>query len=287
MIAEANRAYFLALAHTRGASRNYRKLAFLVVFLLGLNTFVGLNALIFWEGARSYLWLFNAHLVILGLSACFLVLSPFKRLLHRFQPFFSWIMASLALVLVYSICMLTLMLTSLDGVGGQGLDPMVFGLVGSAGVVLLVSATVVHVLLLRQRLRIGHSEKRTVANYLAVSGANRSKTFWIILGLVAVVPNVLTQGQYLVNVFGAVGLIFVASVTPSLPVEFAYLAYLKSRDRGYWERLPRLTGKQRQLLKKERLRVAKKAVMWALIVVAGIALLWVLNAVLPPGWPGR
>ena len=51
-IARANRDYFLALASTRAELSNLRLLAVLVIVLLGLDTFIGVNALILFEGAR-------------------------------------------------------------------------------------------------------------------------------------------------------------------------------------------------------------------------------------------
>lgn len=287
VVADANRTYFLALADTRGSLGRLGLLAFVIIVLLGMDTFIGLNALIFWEGARWYLWLFNTHLVVLGLCALFVGVSPFKKLTHRFQTFFSSVMAGLAALLVYSICMMAVALTSFNSVRGEGLVPTVFGVVEVLSVVLLGGATVVHVLLLRRRLRVGHSEKRTMWNHQAVSGSNRSRMYWIIFGVVTVVPTVVTQGRYLMNTFGVLALALFVLVTTSLPVEFTYLAYLKSKDRAYWERLPRLTVFGRERLKAERARAARKLVMWVLIVVVGIALMWVLNAVLPPGWPGR
>lgn len=280
-VAESNRTYFLALAATRGALSNLRLLAILTAVFFGLDTFVGLNALIYYEGARSYLPLFNAHVVFLGLSVFLVMLSSFKRLIHRYQAFFSYVMAGLAALMVYGICMMTLTLTSFDGARGQGLNSALFGMVGAATAVLVAGSAVVHVWLLRRRLRAGHSEKRTMANFEAISKASRSKTLWIAFAFVMIVPNVVTQGQYFLNTFGAISLVFLAVVLPSLPVELTYLAYLKSHDRGYWERLPRLSAKRRQALKVERLRLAKRAVMWVLIAIALVALIWVLNILLP------
>jgi hypothetical protein len=120
-----------------------------------------------------------------------------------------------------------------------------------------------------------------MGNYLAVSRSNKTTIFGITFGVVATLANVATQGRYFVSTVGVVSMIAFVLLTTSLPVEFAYLAYLKSKDRGYWEELPRLTAKDRQRLKKERLRLAKKAVRGVLIAIAVIALIWVLDRVLP------
>lgn len=51
--------------------------------------------------------------------------------------------------------------------------------------------------------------------------------------MVALVPNIVTQGQYLTNTVGMLALLTFVVVMPSLPVELTYLAYLKSKDREY------------------------------------------------------
>jgi hypothetical protein len=61
-----------------------------------------------------------------------------------------------------------------------------------------------------------------------------------------IVPNVVTQGRYVGNTFGAAALVFLAAVMPSLAVELAYLTHLKRTDKVFWERLPDAQRKQRQ-----------------------------------------
>lgn len=176
-VVEANRVYFRVLGDTRASLSRLGSVAFLTVVLLGMDTFVGLNALVFWEGAVEYLGLFVAHVVILGLCALFVPLSLAKVLLYRFQAFFSGAMAVLATVLAYSVCLMGVVLSSFDGVQGEGISPTLFGVVGVVAIAAVTGATALHVSLLRQRLRVGHSERRTMANFEAVSGAPRSKTF--------------------------------------------------------------------------------------------------------------
>jgi hypothetical protein len=73
------------------------------------------------------------------------------------------------------------------------------------------------------------------------------------------------------------GFLLFASVTTSLPVEFAYLTYLKSRDKKYWERRP-----PKQTIEKAAVvRGLKKFGKWALIVIGAIVVIGILNDVLP------
>jgi hypothetical protein len=274
-VAEANRVYFLVLANTRGSLSMFPALAGPILFVLVVVNVSPLNAPSTYKGYEVLSFLAGVNVVIIWICAFFLILSMFKKLTYRFQVFSSTVMAGMAVGLVYTICLMTLTIATLHRSRGEQFYATLFNVVGLVAVALVAGATVVHVLLLRRRLRVGHSEKRTIGNYLAVSGSNRSKMFWIIVGAVAVVPNVLTQGQYLTNSFGVLALIFFAFVMPSLQVEFAYLAYLKSKDRVYWEKLPRRSSK------KERLGLVRKVVMWVLGIIAAIALIWVLNIVLP------
>jgi hypothetical protein len=274
-VAEANRVYFQVLANTRASLGSLAVVAGLVIALLGVVSVGPLNALSVFSGYELFSILSMVHLVLVAICAGVMVLSMSKKLLYRFQVFFSTVMAGMAAGLVYSACVLTVPIASFVGARGKHFSVMLFHIVGLFALALMAGATVVHVLMLRHRLRVGHSEERTLGNIVAVSGSNRSTMYWIILAVVAVVPNVLTQGQYLLNSFGIVALIFLACVTPSLPVEFGYLAYLKSKDRVYWEERPRRRSK------KERRRLVKKVSLWVFGIVGGLALFWALAKYLP------
>ena len=265
-ISDANRVYFQALAHSRASLGNLRAIPVLVIFLLGVVTF-GLNVLSADQGRH--------------------VLRPRREpgsdrserrradyvhlwgLLYRFQVVFSAVLAFMGLVMVYTLCSITLPLVAFLNVSDKDVSAMLFSVGGLVGLIVLVGSIGVHALMLRHRLRVGHSEKRTIGNLVAVSKSNRSKIFWITFGLVTVVPTVLTPGQYLMNYFAAIGLVFFACVTPSLPVEFAYLAYLKSKDRVDWEARP--PG----LPKEERRRLTRKIVLWVVGIVVALSAFWV------------
>ncbi|WP_233265346.1 hypothetical protein [Leifsonia sp. AG29] len=267
-VRDANRIYFQALANSRASLGNLSVLPVLIMFLVGIVTF-GLSLLSADEGREVLSFVRDVNVVIIAISALFMALSVFRKLLYKFQVFFSVALAGMALGLVYGVCLLTVPLVAFVNVPDKRVSTVLFAVTGSVGLGVVAAAVVVHALMLRHRLRVGHSEERTIGNFVAVSRSNRSKIVWITFGLVAVVPNVLTSGQYLANSLGALGLIFFACVTPSLPVEFAYLAYLKSKDRAYWEaRPPRLP-------KDERRRLARKTAMWVFGIAVALALFWV------------
>jgi len=267
-IADSNRAYFRALANTRASQGSLPVLSILIIVLLGACNF-WLNVPSDVSGHEVLWFVRDFNVVLIGVSAVFFVSSLSRRLLYRFQVFFSFALAGMALGLVYSICLLPLPLVAFLNVSDKDVSAMLFSVGGLVGLIVLVGSIGVHALMLRHRLRVGHSEKRTIGNLVAVSKSNRSKIFWITFGVVTVVPNVLTSGQYLMNYFAAIGLVFFACVTPSLPVEFAYLAYLKSKDRVYWEARP--PG----LPKEERRRLTRKIVLWVVGIVVALAAFWV------------
>jgi len=270
-IAEANRAYFQALANTRGSIAMLPALAGPTIVVLFAANVGPLNAPSAFEGYGVLSSLSAINVVLIWTSAICLLLSVLlKGVSYRAQVLSSMVMAGMAVILVYCLCLLALAIATLSQARGEQFYATLFSTVGIITVVIVAGSTSVHVLLLRRRLRIGHSEKRTMGNFLAVSRSNRSTMFWIAFGLVAVVSNVVTSGQYLVNTAGALGLLLFACVIPSLPVEFAYLAYLKSKDRDYWERPPRPVAKE------VRLRLARKIILWVVGVAGALALFWVL-----------
>lgn len=215
----------------------------LIAILLGVVNIGPLRPFTGLKGNEVLSFVCDTNVVVIWVCAGFLILSMFKKLIYRFQVLFSAVMAAMAVGLVYSVCLLALPMATLIQTRAEAFSATLFTVTGLSTVVLVAGATAVHVFLLRRRLRLGHSQSRTLGNIVAVSGSNTSKTFWITLGVVMLVPNVLTLGEYLPNTIGVALLVFFACVTTSLPVEFAYLAYLKSKDRVYWE--PHWSSKSR------------------------------------------
>jgi hypothetical protein len=116
-----------------------------------------------------------------------------------------------------------------------------------------------------------------MGNYLAASSVYSSKSLWIIFAVAVIGPNVLTGGRYVLVTVGLLLFLLFASVLTSLPVEFGYLTYLKSRDKKYWEeRPPKIVMKRAQ-----KIAVLKKIGKWVLITLAVVAAL----VLLPLVWP--
>lgn len=238
LVAEANRAYFVAFANSRASLGRLPALALLVGFLLLVCNIGPLNAPKEYRGYEALSNLSGANVILIWLCVIVLGLSMFKSLTHRFQIISSAFMTGMAVMLVYALCLLTLPIATLLQARGEPIYAILFDVGGLLTVVLVVCATIVHVVLLRRRLAVGHSERRTIGNFRAVSSSSRWKVFWVACGVALIVPNAVTQGQYVGNTLGAAALIVLAAVMPGLAVECAYLTHLKATDRVYWERLP-------------------------------------------------
>jgi hypothetical protein len=270
----ANQTYFITLADSRASLVNLPMLAFVTAVILSLFTFSIVASMAFHAGSGAFLFLYYAHLAVLGFCGLGVVLSFFRSLTFRFQVFFSICLAVFATFMVYTLALGTLAMTASATRGGRTMfDLAVFPVVCVVGLLYVCGASVAHVLLLRKRLREGHSEARTIGNLTAASSVYNSKSLWIIFGVVTIVPNVITQGQYVSNTLGVMLFLLFATVTPSLPVEFTYLAYLKSRDRRYWEHRP-----GRRVRSKGEVRaIVKKVALWVGIVFAFCVVLLVLT----------
>ena len=228
--------YFEALARSRGSLSRLPALALVVGFLLLVCNVGPLNAPDHYQGYETLSYLSGTNVALIWICVIVFVLAMFKRLTHRYQVISSAAMTGMAFMLVYALCSLTIPVATLIQARGERIYAILFNAVGFLAVVLVLVATAVHVLFFRRRLVDGHSEKRMLGNLIAASRSNRSKSLCIAFGVALVVPNVLTQGQFVVNVLGAAALLFLAVLTPGLPVEFAYLTCLKARDKRYWER---------------------------------------------------
>jgi hypothetical protein len=280
---EANYNYFVSLAESRASLTNLPMMALVTAFLLGI-TVPFLGSMVFYDGYQAGAPLFYAQIAILGFSLLMFVLSAFRWWVFRHQVLASSLTVFFAVVgWVYGTGLLAVSFAVVD-IGAFGVAEISSSRLSVAAIVAplyVCGATVVHVLLLRKRLREGHSEKRTMGNYLAASSVYSSKSLWIIFGVAVIGPNVLTGGRYVLVTFGALMFLFFASVATSLPVEFGYLRYLKSRDKKYWEQRPPKVVVSRAQKRAQKTATLKKVGKWTLIALAVIVVIAVLNEVLP------
>lgn len=272
---EANFNYFVSLANSRASLTNLPMMSMLTAILMGLIVpFVGSMA--FYDGYQAAAPLFYVQIAVIGFSLLMFVLSVFQSWVFRHQILASSLTAFFAVAgWVYALSFAAICMATID-VGLFGVAEFSstrLPIAAIVGPMYVCGATLVHVLLLRKRLREGHTEKRTMGNYLAASSVYSSKSVWIIFGVAVVGPNVLTGGRYVLVTGGTLMFLLFASVLPSLPVEFGYLTYLKSRDKKYWEERPPKIVVPRAQKRAKQAATLKKVGNWTLIIVAVIAAL--------------
>ena len=276
---EANRTYFISLANSRASLRYLPLMSLLTFVLVGFASFI-LVSTIFFEGDQRLLPLLVVHIGIMAF-AVLVLLASLGQIRFRFQVIASSLMTLFAVVWVYALCFGAISIaasvqTPLNTTYNFSLLPILMLLGG----LYVFVAFGVHVLLLRRRLRDGHSAQRTLGNLISGSSVYRAKSFWIILGVTVIGSNLITRGQHVTLTFGVLLFFLFASVLTSIPVEFGYLSFLKSRDKSYWERAPHKIRTTRA----DRSIGLKRAAKWALIALAVILGIAVLNELLPKIW---
>ena len=125
---------------------------------------------------------------------------------------------------------------------------------------------------LKKQLRKGFSEKRTTANYIAFSGVYSKPSLWIILGVTLLGGGLASLSGYYLQTFGIVSNIVFISAFSRLIVEVGYLLYLRSKDKTYWEEVPKETKSQSFLktidLKKAKHRLTTEVVLFLTLAVS-------------------
>jgi hypothetical protein len=229
-VGERNVEYFQALANSRAAPTQTVLLSLAGGLIGGLDS-VGL----YYSDGYGKVSLTYVCIVLTALCAGILLVSLPGKLLYRFQVFYAFLLALFVIILTFVIDVLCWMIAVISPVDQGVLPPSVYtGVTGLVAAVTVVGSLVANGVLLRHRLRVGFSQERTNGNFMATSKIHVSKSFWIIFAIVLIVPNSLTQGEYLINIFGWCGVLLFSVVFPSPIVEFSYLAYLKTKDKKYW-----------------------------------------------------
>lgn len=110
--------------------------------------------------------------------------------------------------------------------------------------VLFFGLMVYHVSWLKKQLGRGFLEKRTARNSIATSSAFSKSPLWIIFGITVLGGGLASLSGYYVQTFGIVSNIVFTSAFSRLIVEVGYLLYLRSKDKTYWEEVPKETKSQ-------------------------------------------
>ena len=137
--------------------------------------------------------------------------------------------------------------------------------------VLFFGLMVYNVSWLKKQLGRGFSEKRTTANYIATSSVFSKSSLWIIFGITVLGGGLASLSGYYVQTFGIVSNIVFTSAFSRLIVEVGYLLYLRSKDKTYWEEVPKETKSQSFLktidFKKAKHRLTTEVVLFLTLAV--------------------
>ena len=224
-VKELNKAYFKSLANTR-ASASMMLISFTGAVIFGVELYLidfGLqkSSNIFFNFILLYLvYLIVATVIPLGMS-----------FIYRKQ-----ILSTILLLLSYIGIFLSLMLTCyiLFTVNNNGFQE--FNESSIPVILLLVISTVCGFIYqyfwLKRQLKNGFSARRTMRNYFAKSSAYSQKSILIIFMLVLLTSAFL--GKFAM-VLGITSTLLYCYAFPQLIIEVAYLLYLKTQSKEYWE----------------------------------------------------
>lgn len=152
--------------------------------------------------------------------------------------------------------------------------------------VLFICLTLYNASWLKKQLGRGFSEKRTTANYIAFSSVYSKPSLWIILGVTLLGGGLASLSGYYLQAFGIVSNIVFTSAFSRLIVEVGYLLYLRSKDKTYWEEVPK-EGQSQFFLKALDLKKAKHRLTTEVVLFLTLAVcLKILNidAENSPSW---
>ena len=251
-IDELNKAYFKSLANTR-ASASMMFISFTGAFASALFLlfqyfyFVkgyGINPLenYFFDFVLIYfIYLVVATFIPLGMTFIYRrqILSTILLLLSYIGIFLSLILISY-IILVYSG-------TNLQEYNERSLYTIPFLLICT------VVGFVYHYFWLKRELKKGFSTNRTMGNYFAKSSAHNNSL--LIIFTVSMLGGVLS-GKFAL-VLGILTAVLFSYGFSQLITEVAYLLYLKTQNKEYWEDVPKKKETFRNLFKDFSLKKAK------------------------------
>ena len=138
--------------------------------------------------------------------------------------------------------------------------------------VLFICLTLYNVSWLKKQLERGFSEKRASGNSIATSSVFSRSSLWLIFGITMLGGGLASLSGYYVQTFGIVSNIVFISAFSRLIVEVGYLLYLRSKDKTYWEEVPKETKSQSFLktidLKKAKHRLTTEVVLFLTLAVS-------------------
>ena len=255
-IQNANKLYFKSLANTR-ASASMMVISWTGVFILALEIF----AFYYYFDTVAIINPFMNWFFDLLLISCFYLIIAFFIPLVGLFVYKKQILSTIFLLLVYMVIyfslqlmMLLLIVTSISTkeftIGFSLYSPIFIPFL----LISTVCGFIYQYFWLKRQLKKGFSTNRTMGNYFAKSSAY-SKNSLLIIFIVSMLGGLLS-GK-LILIFGILGALLFSYAFSQLITEVAYLLYLKTQSKEYWEDVPTKKETFRDLFKGFSLKKAK------------------------------
>ena len=255
-IQNANKLYFKSLANTR-ASASMMVISWTGVFILALEIFVFYY---YFDTVAIINPFMNWFFDLLLISCFYLIIAFFIPLVGLFV-YKKQILSTIFLLLVYMVIyfslqlmMLLLIVTSISTkeftIGFSLYSPIFIPFL----VICTILSFIYQYFWLKRELKKGFSINRTMGNYFAKSSAY-SKNSLLIIFIVSMLGGLLS-GK-LILIFGILGALLFSYAFSQLITEVAYLLYLKTQSKEYWEDVPTKKETFRDLFKGFSLKKAK------------------------------
>ena len=255
-IQNANKLYFKSLANTR-ASASMMVISWTGVFILALEIF----AFYYYFDTVAIINPFMNWFFDLLLISCFYLIIAFFIPLVGLFVYKKQILSTIFLLLVYMVIyfslqlmMLLLIVTSISTkeftIGFSLYSPIFIPFL----VICTICSFIYQYFWLKRELKKGFSINRTMGNYFAKSSAY-SKNSLLIIFIVSMLGGLLS-GK-LILIFGILGALLFSYAFSQLITEVAYLLYLKTQSKEYWEDVPTKKETFRDLFKGFSLKKAK------------------------------
>lgn len=268
-VEELNKAYFKSLANTR-ASASMMVISWTGVFILSLIIWVfswylkevlSINPLTYWF--FDLLIFFLLYLIV----AFFIPLAGMFAYKRQILATFSLMMVYIGIYFSLQMMMLIILVTSIStkefSLGFPKYSPIFIPFL----LISTVCGFIYQYFWLKRQLKKGFSVNRTMGNYFAKSNAYGRNSLYIIFGLSMLAA--LLSGK-LILIFGILGALLFSYAFSQLITEVAYLLYLKTQSKEYWEDVPMKKETFRDLfkgfsLKKAKIRIPLEIVAFAIL----------------------
>lgn len=198
------------------------------------------------------------------MAVCF-ILALENSFIYKHQIFSSVLLACFTVTLSFVLGFMCLMIVGIpDGIDWKST-------VNNAYLILVIGTYIIsliyNIIWLKKQLTNGFSEKRAQKNYLA-STIYESNSMWIIFG--CTMAGGMLAG-YAERIFGFGAGAFFVAVFSRLNVETSYSAYLRIKDKRYWEEPPEKLKLTKEEWKAVRLKWYKRInVILCLGIIAGM-----------------